>query len=158
MEPRPVTPPIPNMDYSSLALTVSIGHLMALLSYGQSPSVQSSLSSNQSPRDIRSLLSPYPGIYLVLFVSSMIYLMRRRHTSKNTMTKLIAFANILIFLLATAVSVYSEHIFCRSSAKPLHTADVHPCKICIVPHFWRDWRRLVGYSLGLWPIRCCDHR
>ena len=70
------------------------------------------------------------------FSSSMFYLMKRHYASRNAMTKLIALANILIFLLATAVSMYFERIFCRPTDRTLHTADGNSFEDRVVSYLW----------------------
>ena len=54
-------------------------------------------------------VNPFVGMYCAVFATSIFYLTKKRHTSWNTVTKLITFVNVFIFLLATAVS--TQRIF-----------------------------------------------
>lgn len=63
------------------------------------------------------------GVYSAAFAASIFYLVKKRHTSRTTMTKLIALANILMFLLATAVSTYPMPRVLAPSAGIVATAN-----------------------------------
>ena len=85
-----------NMNYCALTVAISSEHPLALVLYGKFCQPISQTSSYT--------INLFVGMYRDMFTTSIFYLTKKRHTSWNTMTKLITFANVLIFLLATAAN------------------------------------------------------